>query len=484
MKWPSEICSGRRAVIHGCAIIGRLNPRLRRWLGLTLSRRSPQDHGERRARGILQGTALGLGARIFEVFVTIVSVPLTVGYLGAERYGAWVTIISVLLFLGSTDFGLASSLTNALARADAEGARAVGQRYVSSAIFVFSLIGLTILIFGVGFSPRIASFLFPTLHSPALHAELVIAVAIALAILGLNFPLLITERILAAHQENAFAHAWHIAGSIGNLIALLAVIWCRGGLWLLVLACFGLRLATTLASTIWLFTSRKPWLRPSMAGVDPAFGRSLFADGWKFFVINIGWLINSQTDNMVIAHYLGPAQVTPYAVTFGLFMAATLLQTIAYPSLWPAYTEAYARGDYSWIRRTLRSNFIFSSVTTLLVVTVLTIFGSGIIRLWAGPAAVPPFPVIVWMAGWRLMLATLLAGSCLLNATGHLKGMTIYGTVTAVLNLLFSILLVQRYGITGVIAGTVIAFALANYIPTFVEVRNVLRKMSLRTAQA
>jgi O-antigen/teichoic acid export membrane protein len=77
------------------------------------------------------------------------------------------------------------------------------------------------------------------------------------------------------------------------------------------------------------------------------------------------------------------------------------------------------------------------------------------------------------------MLATLLVGSCLLNATGHLKGMTIYGTITALLNLTLSILLAKRYGITGVIAGTVIAFAVANYIPTFLEVRSVLRKMSL-----
>ena len=81
------------------------------------------------------------------------------------------------------------------------------------------------------------------------------------------------------------------------------------------------------------------------------------------------------------------------------------------------------------------------------------------------------------MAIWRLMLSTLLVGSCLLNATGHLKGMTIYGTVTALLNLALSILFAQIYGIAGVIAATVIAFAVANYVPTFVEVRSVLQKM-------
>jgi O-antigen/teichoic acid export membrane protein len=190
-------------------------------------------------------------------------------------------------------------------------------------------------------------------------------------------------------------------------------------------------------------------------------------------------MINWQTDNMVIAHFLGAAQVTPYAVTFSLFALATGLQTLAYPSLWPAYTEAFAQRDFEWIRQTVRSNFKFSFLSTLAIVGLLSIFAGDIIRLWAGAVAVPPFSVIVWMALWRLMLATLLVGSCLLNATGHLKGMTIYGTITALLNLTLSILLARKYGITGVIAGTVIAFAVANYIPTFLEVRNVLRKMSL-----
>jgi O-antigen/teichoic acid export membrane protein len=54
--------------------------------------------------------------------------------------------------------------------------------------------------------------------------------------------------------------------------------------------------------------------------------------------------------------------------------------------------------------------------------------------------------------------------------------MTISGTITAILNIAFSILLAQKYGISGVIAGTVIAFAVAHYIPTFIEVRSVLRK--------
>jgi O-antigen/teichoic acid export membrane protein len=74
------------------------------------------------------------------------------------------------------------------------------------------------------------------------------------------------------------------------------------------------------------------------------------------------------------------------------------------------------------------------------------------------------------------MFSTLLVWSCLLNATGHLKGMTIYGTITAILNLILSILLVRIYGIAGVIAATAIAYAVASYVPTLLEARSVMRR--------
>jgi O-antigen/teichoic acid export membrane protein len=441
-----------------------------------LSRAAPRDHRERRARGLFQGTASALVGRVLAIFVSVISVPLTIGYLGGERYGAWVTIVSVITFLSITDFGLAASLTNALGKAQAEDAHALGQRLVSSALLMLLLVAVAILIGVNALAPHIAAVLFPNLQSPVARAEIVPAVMIALSIFALNLPLLVTSRVLAAHQESALANLWNMVGSLGNLVALLAVIWFRGGLPWLVFGCFGFGLVINVACAVWLFGSHKPWLRPRLSCVDSAFVRVLFSDGWKFFVIGVGWMVNWQTDNMVIAHFLGAAQVTPYAITFTLFATATGLQTLAYPNLWPAYTEAHAQRDYEWIRKTLRSNFKFSFFTTIAIVGFLTIFGSDIIRLWAGTAAVPQFSVIIWMALWRLMLSTLLVGSCLLNATGHLKGMTIYGTVTAVLNLTLSILLAKVYGITGVIAATVIAFAVANYVPTFLEVRSVLRK--------
>ncbi len=414
--------------------------------------------------------------RIVAIGVSLISVPLTIRYLGSERYGAWVTITTVLTFLNITDLGLGASLTNALGKTQAAGALETGRRYVSSTVLTLCLIAVLIIANASLFAPKIAAFLFPHLHSPEARAEIAPAVWLALSIFALNLPLLVVGRVLAAHQKNAVANLWNMVGSVGNLGVLLVVIWFRGGLYWLVAGSFGFGLLVNITSAIWLFGFHKPWLRPKLSAIDPAFMKVLFADGWKFFIINVGWMINWQTDNLVISHFLGASQVTPYAVAFALFSLTSGLQNLAYPALWPAYTEAYAQRDYDWIRKTIRSNFRFSLVTSLTITAVLLIFAQAIIRLWAGAVAVPPWPVILWMAVWRLMFSTLLVWSCLLNATGHLKGMTIYGTITAVLNLVLSVVLVRVYGLAGVIAATAIAYAVASYIPTLLEARSVLRK--------
>ncbi|MGZ4983316.1 MAG: lipopolysaccharide biosynthesis protein [Chthoniobacterales bacterium] len=451
--------------------------RIRRWFTLGLARPSADDKRARRSQGVLRGTIAAVAARGVGTVVGLATVPLTLGYLGAERYGIWVTISTLLAFLSFSDFGIANSLSNALGKAYGEGQPEIAARYVSSAFFLFCLIAAAVISAAVFFAPELATLCFPNLQSTQARAETAPALLLALVIFALNIPLLITNKVLAAHHEIALSHLWAIGGTLANLGVILVVIYARGGLVWLVLGSSGLGLTSNLACAIWVFGWRRKSLRPRLTGFDATVVKDLLSTGWKFLVIGAVWMVNSETDNLVIAHYLGAAQVTPYAVTFATFASATLVQTLAYPSLWPAYTDAFAQKDFGWMRRTFRSHMTLGFMSAFLIVAFLIAFGRPIIRFWAGESAVPPFATIIWMGVWNLMLATLYVASCLLNATGHLKGMTIYGTITAVLNIALSIPLAKIYGISGVIAGTVIAFALANYIPTFVEVRSVFRKM-------
>lgn len=458
-------------------VVSSLPSRVRYWTAVAVGRIAPANEGQQRYQRIIHSTAMAAAARGLNLFVGFISVPLAVGYLGRERYGVWITISSLLAFLSITDFGLIGSLLNAIADAHGRDDRHQAQRYVASAFWLLIAMALVLwLPFAAG-SHWIAAQLFSGNGTISLLSEARPAVLIAISIFFLNFPLNLFNQVLWAHQQNAIVNLCAMITSIGNLIAIVAVVVCKGGLVWLVLAYSGCGLLVSLVGSIWLFGYAKPWLKPSISAVDPSLMRKLLGTGWKFFIISIFWIVNLQTDNLIISHFLGPGEVTPYSIAYRLLSYAVIFQSFAVVALWPAYTEAKARNDTRWIRRTFKANLIFSFASSLPFTILFVFFGQNIIRLWAGQAAVPSFSLLVWMAIWNLMLATLSSGTFLLNAFGRLNGMTIYGTVTALANIILSVTLVQRWGVNGVVFASVVSVGLLSYVPVFVEARQTLQRL-------
>jgi len=127
------------------------------------------------------------------------------------------------------------------------------------------------------------------------------------------------------------------------------------------------------------------------------------------------------SDNIVISHYLSPAQVTPYNVTWRLVSYITAVPILILPSLWPAYSEAHAKGDLAWIR----SAYARTRWVTLAVLTagciMLVVEGQNIVRLWAGASAVPSTMLLRLMCVWMFIFAITLNQSCLMGATARVK---------------------------------------------------------------
>jgi O-antigen/teichoic acid export membrane protein len=194
-----------------------------------------------------------------------------------------------------------------------------------------------------------------------------------------------------------------------------------------------------------------------------------------FFVIQIAALVLFQTDNLIIAHYLGAAAVTPYSVTWRLFTYTMIFQLLAGPSYWPAYAEAFTRGDRDWVRRSFRMNLKITIISSLLLGLPLVVFGRWIIERWAGAAAVPSSALLVWMGIWSVIYGAMNSQSCLLASSGRIKGQVIYSLAAAAVNLGLSLALVQKFGVVGVIIGTVGAFIVCVVVPQSLQVERSIR---------
>ena len=230
-------------------------------------------------------------------------------------------------------------------------------------------------------------------------------------------------------------------------------------------------LAALVATLLWF----KPWLRPRPALLQWRQARELLGSGSGFLLIQIAGAVVFSSDNVVVSHYLGAAQVTPYNVTWRFVGLAAVLQSLIFPALWPAYAEANARGDYDWIRRTFRFTMQATLALNLAGGVIFVAAGKPLIRWWAGEAAMPSMALLVAMALWAIISGCMTVESCLLAAVNRTREQGVLSIVAAAVNLLLSIALVQRVGAIGVITGTIVSYLLVLVVPQSLIVSSVLR---------
>lgn len=237
----------------------------------------------------------------------------------------------------------------------------------------------------------------------------------------------------------------------------------------------GSSVAANAACLLWICLFHKPWMKPWPRQVNPAYIRRIFSTGIQFFVIQMAAMIVFSSGNLVISHYLNPAQVTPYAVTWRLMGYITAVQTLIIPALWPAYSEAYAKGHLAWIRSTYnRVRWITAAVLALGCSTML-LAGRDVIRLWAGPAAIPSTLLVQLMCVWVVICVFTTNQSCLMGATYRVGKQAIASSLAAVANLALSILWVKTMGAAGVVLATIVSYLIFIVVVQTWEVRRILR---------
>lgn len=429
----------------------------------------------KRTRRIFEAGLSALFSKGIVLLVNALSIPITVRYLGPEQFGVWVTISTTLSLLVVLDLGIASALTNLISEAYAKESRELAARYATSAFWMMMIIAAALGLIGTALWPVIPWGPVFRLEGAAKAMVASRAVAVAYAVFLFGLPAGLAAKLLGGYQELRTANIFAAAGSVANLLAVVVVTRLHGSLPLLIGASSGAAVGANALCLVWIWSRHKPWLRPSRRYWSRAVARQLMTGGSQLFILQLAGLIVFNSDNFVIAHYLGPIEVTPYSVTWKLVGYAAALQIIVTPALWPAYAEAWVRGDVLWIRRTLVNVMASTMGVATAASAALLVWGKQIVRLWAGSAAVPSQSLIAAMCFW-VVLSTFMGNTAtVLSATNEMRLQATLSVIAAGVNLWLSILLVQRIGSLGVILGTIASYLLILVIPQTWKVVSVLR---------
>lgn len=385
------------------------------------------------------------------IVTSFLLVPLTIGYVSEELYGVWLTLASILTWLSFMDIGFSQGLKNKLTEAIASDDWEKGKALVSTTygMMFFIMVPVCLLL----------ELAIPFVNwssllnvNPVYSDEIINAMYVCIAFGCLQMIVNVLVSVVAAFQKVALSNSFMV---IGNVIALLLILILKSIVppSLVVLACTlaAMPILVTVIASIILYSSSFKKVAPSISWFKKAYIKELFDLGYKFFIINIQVLVLYQSTNILISNVSSPIEVTTYNIAYRLLNVAMMIYTIMTTPLWPAYTEANAKGDYGWmisIRKKMQKILVLSIIGCF----VLTILSPFIYRIWIGDSVDVPYSMTFIVALYVSVYCWQNLNGTILVALSKVKLNLIVLTIGMLLHIPLSYLLSIFIGCYGVIA--------------------------------
>ncbi len=406
-------------------------------------------------------TLANVASRGTAMAVMVLSVSLTIPYLGAQRFGIWMTVASFATMFSFLGLGIGNALTNHVASRAAQGDPALLRRAISGGLACLVLLGL---------AAAAGLFLLATLLPWArlikiddvlLLAEARDAARLFAILFGLSLLTTGIQSVFAGLQRSFEVHLASVLGSVVSLLALVLAADRQAGIPILLAGTFGIPLLSTLFLLLVLAGRHLFSLREIRSALTQE-ASGLFRMGGLFFVLQVGAMIGWGADALIISSALGPAQVAVYSVAQRLFQFLSQPLAMINGPLWGAYADAHAKGDMAFIRRTLKASMLLTFGVALLGALVLFASSGWLLQLWTRGALQVPVLLIAAMAVWTILECCGAAFAMFLNGIQVVRQQVVVVVLFCVLVLPLKIVGIAQFGLIAIPVAAVLVYALTH----------------------
>lgn len=411
--------------------------------------------GEGRSANVAKNVIASFAIKGISIIVSFVLVPLTIGYVSSELYGVWLTLSSILTWLCFLDIGFSQGLKNKLTETIANEDWDKGKSLVSTTYFMMILIFVPVCV--------ILELLIPHLNwcnllnvNPIYESEIFQAMSVLIAFACLQMVVNVFVSIVAAFQKVALSNSFAVIGNVISLIIIFVLTkTCPPSLLSLAFSLAAMPIAVTIIASIILFTHSFKRVAPSFKSIKKDYIKELLGLGYKFFIINIQVLVLYQSTNVLISNVSSPNEVTTYNIAYKLLNVAMMAYTIITQPLWPAYTDAYARCDYEWMKN-MRKKMQRILLMSIVGCGIIVLMSQPIYKIWIGASVVIPLTMTIMVAVYVSVYCWMNLNGTLLVGMGKVKVETILVMIGMFTHIPLSLFLSRYIGAYGVISSLIL----------------------------
>lgn len=406
--------------------------------------------GDERSVQAKKNIALSFANKILAIVISLAIIPITIDYLNSEQYGIWLTLSSIVAWISFFDIGLGHGFRNRFAEAKARGDNELARKYVSTTYFTMILIfGVVLVVFEC-----INPFLnWASILNIPQEQNQVLSVVVSIILIGVcaSFAVNVVSIMLSADQKPALSAMIATAGQgLALLIIFVLTQFPVHDMRYIAFALSWAPVVVTLSVSLWLFTHKYKAFAPSVKFVDKLLIRNIINLGAKFFVIQVSMILIFQVVNIILSRVLGPAAVTEYNVTYKYFSITMMVFNIILSPYWSAFTDAYTKGDFEWMK-SIHKKLTRVWIVLALVNIILLAASPLAYKLWLHGSVEIHITTSISMFIYINILSFSTMYMILLNGTGKVFLQMLIYMVCALIAIPSSIALCGNYGISGIL---------------------------------
>ncbi len=401
------------------------------------------------------------------IIIGLLYTPVMIRLLGPSEYGLYNTVSSTISMLSVLSLGFNSSYIRYFSRYKLKNDEEAIKKLNGLFLIIFVIIGLVALLCGLFLTFNLELVFDEGLTAGEYEIARVLMFLLTVN-LAISFPMSVFQNIISAHERYVFLKLLTVFKTVVSPLVTLPLLLAGYRSVAMVVVTFAISLAIDIA---YLIYSRKSLnVRFKFRNFEKGIFKSIFVFT-SFIAINlIVDQINSNVDKFLLGRFKGTEVVAVYSVGYSLYqyymMFSTAISGVFTPRIHMIVNSTKDKIEEQ--KRLLTDLFIkvgrVQFVILALIASGLVFFGKPFIAVWAGEGYEDAYYVAMLLILPASIALIQNIGIEVQRALNKHKFRSIVYICMALVNLVITVFLCQKYGAIGATIGTAIALILANGI--------------------
>lgn len=412
------------------------------------------------------GSLLSYGQMAINILIGLIYMPFMIRYLGQSEYGLYQTALSVISMLSILNLGFNAGYVRYFSKYRANNDKDSIEKLNGLYLIVFSVIGLFSLIIGIFLLSNIEL----VFKSGLTDGEYEIGkklLFVSLLNLSVSFPMSVFTTIISANERFVVLKLLGMINTVLSPLVALPLLLMGFRSVALVTISLVLALVTDAIYIYYVFFVLKN--KFVFKDFEKGLLKNLFSFTFFIALLMVIDQVNWNIDRLILARYRGTAAVAIYSVGFNLYYYYANFSVSVSGVFTPRVHQIVnsTRNNPLEQRKQLSNLFIkigrIQFLLLGLVASGVVFFGkSFIVNIWVGKEYEQSYIIAVFLVISATIALIQNVGIEIQRALNKHRFSAIIYALMAVLNLIVSIILCQRYGAVGCVIGTALSYILAN----------------------